>query len=214
MNIHEEFGTQTPEALRTAKREMEKDCVDCPEPEDIVNENYCTNCGETDNFQYDRTTASGEHCHCSNCGEDLVFPEKKDYMDEIIEPTTSKMETVEMDFTNGALMIKGNLKTFVHSKIEYNIAIEQHYKLATKEEHESIYYEDKNLMKKAIVIICNWKKDNWNDDDNVYKTQCGNMFYFSTDDSPEEHQFKFCPFCGGSLKYAILLSDDIEKLME
>ena len=31
LSIHETHKDQTPEELRIAKREMEKDCVDCPE---------------------------------------------------------------------------------------------------------------------------------------------------------------------------------------
>jgi len=73
------------------------------------------------------------------------------------------------------------------------------------------YNHDISLEKEKKV--CNWKKDDWNDD-NVYNTECGNAFYLSTDDTPEEHQFKYCPYCGGELKYAILLPDEIEKLME
>jgi len=70
-------------------------------------------------------------------------------------------------------------------------------------EEELTYKEHIEAMEK----VCNWKKDNW-DDDNVYNTECDNMFYLSTDDTPEEHKFKYCPYCGGELKYAI------EKLME
>lgn len=119
MNNHEEFGTQNPEELRVAKRDMEKDCVDCPD--------------------------------------------------------TEKLEIT----VNDDLSILD----------DFSIKIEQEKKM------------------------CNWKKDNWNDE-NVYNTECNNSFYLSTDDTPEEHQFKYCPYCGGELKYAILLPDEIEKLME
>lgn len=36
---------------------------------------YCNNCGEEDDLEYYRTTASGEHFTCKVCGEDLTFQE-------------------------------------------------------------------------------------------------------------------------------------------
>ena len=47
--------------------------------------------------------------------------------------------------------------------------------------------------------VCIWK---YEDEDysefSIFKTKCGNEFAF-TSDSPEEHGFKFCMYCGGDL---------------
>lgn len=37
-SIHEKFKTQTPEELRQAKYEMEKDCINCPEVKSVEEE--------------------------------------------------------------------------------------------------------------------------------------------------------------------------------
>jgi len=64
--------------------------------------------------------------------------------------------------------------------------------------------------------VCNWKRDLHCESNgvNVYETECGNTFEVGNDDTPEENGFKFCSYCGGELKYAILFSDEIDKLME
>ena len=42
---------------------------------------------------------------------------------------------------------------------------------------------------------CAWGKD----EDGIYQTDCGECFVFN-DDGPKENGFKFCPYCGKTLK--------------
>lgn len=58
--------------------------------------------------------------------------------------------------------------------------------------------------------VCNWKPE----EDDIYKTECGNIFQLTNNDTSDENGFKFCLYCGGELKYAILHQDEINKLLE
>jgi len=71
-------------------------------------------------------------------------------------------------------------------------------------------YKESNPPPTIENTICNWKRE----EDNIYKTECGNLFQLTNDDTPHGNDFKFCPYCGGELKYAILFPDEINKPME
>ena len=43
---------------------------------------------------------------------------------------------------------------------------------------------------------CEWFEDD--PDYGVWQTACGNAFCFEAD-GPAENEFKFCPYCGGTL---------------
>ena len=43
---------------------------------------------------------------------------------------------------------------------------------------------------------CTWSLD---DDNGVYETSCGGLWYFDTGDI-KDNECKFCPYCGGKIK--------------
>jgi hypothetical protein len=53
---------------------------------------------------------------------------------------------------------------------------------------------------------CTWEEDI----DNNWSTGCDHVFGF-VDGSPEDNEFKFCPYCGGELTAQPYDDEDIEE---
>lgn len=46
--------------------------------------------------------------------------------------------------------------------------------------------------------MCTWKEDLQPDGDVAWETACGNLHEFMAD-GPTENNYRYCPYCGGSL---------------
>jgi len=117
----------------------------------------------------------------------------------------------ELEYKLGCILdrVTGGCISKPHTDVS---AINKAIHRQVQKEWKYVIEDYKETHPDAIIenTVCNWKKE----EDNIYKTECGNYFQLTNDDSPEENGFKFCPFCSGEIKYAILLPDEIDNLME
>lgn len=56
---------------------------------------------------------------------------------------------------------------------------------------------------------CVWR-DGLDEYDCSWTTACGREFEFSMGGTPSEHHFKFCPYCGASIKAVEFQRDEVE----
>jgi len=49
------------------------------------------------------------------------------------------------------------------------------------------------------VNKCQWRQSKDRDEDGIYSTSCGGMFYFDNG-SLSDNEFKFCPYCGREIE--------------
>lgn len=62
----------------------------------------------------------------------------------------------------------------------------------------------------AKKSFCNWYQDGGYDGSDTWETSCGHYFTLN-EGSPEENEFKFCSFCGGTIKSFPFIEEEVDE---
>lgn len=79
-----------------------------------------------------------------------------------------------------------------------------HAHIYQKHFKDGLQIANKHFLMNAVVIVeekvCEWKDEEESFFDGYWHTSCGNDFSISNSDTPNENGFKFCCYCGKTLK--------------
>jgi len=149
-----------------------------------------------------RETAIATNCY----GDRLEY---KKLLNKIYDD--SEKEYSELEFKLGCILdrVTGGCISKPHTDVPLiNEAI--HRQVLKEWKYAVDDYKETHPVPTLENIMCKWTEE----DDNVYRTNCKNMFQLSNDDNPKENGLKFCPYCGGEIEIGIHMDKLDEEIVK